>query len=365
MDSALALSHVPATRLELMNRAREPWQARFARWTATHRVGTRAITIALVVIPCVLVMLVPSIALAGWLEDLEHFIRVDLLGGVCASLFNAAVDAVSSMMTSADLTAGFSNLLGDYSTSGIVGLCESVANSVIKPCANTILTLVVLFELFKIASEMDKNGGTLPAVREVVKLFVMLAIFLYIVNNGFELMEGLFDLCQRIVNAIGQQLYADSVTNLEFESGDFENVAAIGDMIFMLILALFIFLASILATVVAQFMFLARGLEIYVLSMFAPLPFSLIGLSETRSWAIGYIKQFIQVCLSGAIIMVILYIIPALLNVAIADAKVEWGTMVTLLDCFWIIKMLAIEILCIFMLVKSGSLAGKILGSVG
>lgn len=344
----------------LMREACDPALVRFERWAYRHARLYSGLRVGLPIFVCFLIALTPTLAFG--LFDFTGAIK-DLFAGATSILLNMSLDAITSAIDSESLTASFNGLLGDYSSVSITGICSNVANAVILPCARTVLTLTVLMQLVKIAGEMDRNGGTLPAVREIVKLFVILAIFLYLVNNGFEIMKGIFELVNRILGAISTHLYADEFSDLAFETEDLKKIDDVGILFFMMIIALVIMLLSLITVVIANYMFLARAFEIYLLSMFAPMPFAFLGLDETKGWAIGYLKNFIQVCLSGAIMLIVLFMIPALVNVAIQGASNEFESTIGFDNILWIVKLGAVELLAAFMLIKSGSLAGKILGS--
>lgn len=387
MQSAIPLNGTCRADLhdELVARAVEPVSKRVRRrllrlesWASKHARALKVAAFIMLGVFLTTALFCPSIAyaniitdIAGFFSDplgtINRFLIVDLFGGAVCGMLNFAVDLIANVNVDSVLTSDFTRLLGEGG--GIAGVAEVVSNSVVRPCANVILSLVVLVQLFKIASEMDRQGGTLPGVREVAKLFVMLAIFLYLVNNSFGVMTGVFDLVQRIVRAINNLLSFDGVashTPFSAEAIFAPNVdnINIGDMLLLLVISLITMLMSVIALVVSQFAALGRALEIYFYTMFSPLPFSFLGFDETRSWAIGYLRNFVAACLAGAIIIATVYCFPFLVNDAIANATLPPDALVSWTNFFWIFKLIAAELILITMLAKSGSFAQRLLGGV-
>ena len=117
---------------------------------------------------------------------------------------------------------------------------------------------------------------------------------------------------------------------------------------------LFLYLCSSVASIAVNFMALGRGIQIYVESMFAPIPLVLLGFDETRSWGVGYIKNLIAVCLSGTIMLIILRCLPIMM---MSVFKTEGFALNTDIG-----NVIVIELVAIVGCFKSGSWARDILG---
>lgn len=138
-----------------------------------------------------------------------------------------------------------------------------------------------------------------------------------------------------------------------------DDVAA---LIAMLVVALVSWLVVIVAYVVALVVSWARAIQIYIMAAFSPIPLALTSLDETRQMGVGYLKNFTAVCLAGVIILVLLVSFPIVLgglNAASAGVPVVDSIVGGL---SYALQYLAMCVLLILSLVKSGSWARDIMG---
>ena len=98
------------------------------------------------------------------------------------------------------------------------------------------------------------------------------------------------------------------------------------------------------------------------MAAFAPIPISLLALDATRQMGVGYLKNFAAVCLAGVIILVLLVSFPIVLgglNAATVGVPVVDSVVGGL---SYALQYLAMCILLIISLVKSGSWARDVMG---
>ena len=136
-----------------------------------------------------------------------------------------------------------------------------------------------------------------------------------------------------------------------------------GSLISILICILLGFLGAIIAFLFACIATYARALQLYVYATFSPIPFAMLGFEETRSWGVGYFKNFAAVALAGAILLFIMFAFPAMMFAVVsfdtgssmfnlADMIAFNGSINGALN---ILKMLAIIIVFIMGIIKSGT----------
>ncbi|MCD8316056.1 MAG: conjugal transfer protein TrbL, partial [Eggerthellaceae bacterium] len=104
---------------------------------------------------------------------------------------------------------------------------------------------------------------------------------------------------------------------------------------------------------------------LYIMAAFSPIPLSLLALPESRSAGVGYIKNFAAVSLSGLIILILLISFPIILGSIVAltpDTSTPLDTVAAGLT--YALQYLAICILLILSLIKSGSWAKNIVGGI-
>ena len=78
--------------------------------------------------------------------------------------------------------------------------------SAILPIGCGVLSFVFTVQLIKISQRMD-GSSSMPAVKEVVFLLVFFAVFLFLVQHSFELMQALYEVTriaiQRVTDLFG------------------------------------------------------------------------------------------------------------------------------------------------------------------
>lgn len=98
------------------------------------------------------------------------------------------------------------------------------------------------------------------------------------------------------------------------------------------------------------------------MAAFSPIPLALLSEDETRQMGVGYLRNFASVCLVGVVILVLLVIFPIVLgglNAASAGVPVLDSVVGGL---SYALQYLAMCILLILALVKSGGWARDVMG---
>lgn len=313
-------------------------------WTRRHG--------AIVALAVLLVALaVPNVAMA------------DMLTGYAEDMGKAAVSAITGLFSGGSETGGpvdlltspFDSLLGGHGGGTMMYDAIRAIHNSLKSLAAALLSFVMLMQLVKISQRMD-SGSQMPAVKEVLMLVVMCAIWMYVINHSLAIVQALYDQVKAITDEALVQLGdkdADAVKDI-LAATSVLSLAGGQGAIAMLVTWLVLFLISSGAAILVNFMALARGIQIYVEAAFAPIPLVLLGFDETRSWGVGYIKNFIAICLSGTIMLIILKCLPLML---VSVFKTEGFVLATDFGNVIVIELLAV--LCCF---KSGAWARDILG---
>lgn len=231
----------------------------------------------------------------------------------------------------------------------------------ILPIGCGVLGFVFTIKLIQISQKMDGNAS-LPGVKEVVFLLVFFAVFLFLIQNSFDLMASIYSITklaiERVINMFGTggaiDLNAVSIVTTD------DDVAA---LVAMLIVALISWVVVLVAYIVALVVSWARAIQLYLMAAFSPIPLALMGTEDTRQIGIGYVKNFVAVCLAGIIILVLLISFPIILG-GLNAANPGTGTPIDGIanGLTYALQYLAMCILLILSLVKSGSWARDIVG---
>lgn len=192
-------------------------------------------------------------------------------------------------------------------------------------------------------------------------MLVFFAVFLFLIQNSFDLMQAVYEVVKlaidRVAGLLGNGAAID-LAEVSITTTD-DDVAA---LLAMLVVALASWLVVIVAYVVALVVSWARAIQIYVMAAFSPIPFALMSLDETRQMGVGYLKNFAAVCLAGVVILVLLVSFPIVLGgldaasagVPVVDSIVG--------GLSYALQYLAMCVLLILSLVKSGSWARDVMG---
>ena len=228
----------------------------------------------------------------------------------------------------------------------------------ILPIGCGVLSLVFTIKLIQISQRMDGNQS-LPGVKEVAFLLVFFAVFLFLVQNSFELMQAIYEVVglaiQRVSDAFGTGGELDLATVSIVTTDDVPALVA------MLVVSLISWLLVLVAYVVSLVVCWARALQLYVMAAFSPIPLSLMALDETRQAGVGYLKNFAAMCIAGLIILILLISFPIILG-GLTGANPGSGTPIDGIanGLTYALQYLAMCVLLILSLVKSGAWARDI-----
>lgn len=302
-----------------------------------------------------LMLLIPTPAYAFNIFDIEGSVK-EWLADIINNFMSDYMDNVNALSTDNLLTGDFENLFGSSpGAASVWSIISTIHQTVLIPLGESILALVMLVQVVKISQKIDAQA-TLPTVKEIIFLAVFYVIFHWLIVHSLELCSAVFAEAGRITAAIsgGSGQVSGNFTLID-DPGAF----SIGQLITLLISTAFVQLIGVLACVVAYVMAAARALQVYAMAVFSPIPFALLGFEETRSMGIGFCKNFIAVCLAGAIMVFLLTIFPGLVSSLVIQGL---GDVSAVSAAGNLAKIIGIPLLLILGLIKSGSWARDILG---
>ena len=306
-----------------------------------------------------LLLACPGPAYASIADDVNSWL-CGVLRDTCNWIFNGQVNVLKGIGTDGVLSASFDQMIGGAGSVTMYDVVHGVWEAAILPIGCGVLSFSFTLQLIKISQRMDGNAA-MPGVKEVVFLLVFYAVFLFILQHSFEIMQSVYEVTriavERVSGLFGTGSELDLATVSITTTGD--NVAA---LLGMLVVALVSWVVVLAAYVTALVVCWARAIQIYVMAAFSPIPLALLSQDETRQMGVGYLKNFASVCLAGVIILVLLVSFPIVLGglqtastgSAIVDSQVA--------GLSYALQYVAMCILLIISLVKSGSWARDIMG---
>lgn len=329
----------------------------FAQRVVRDRRFALAMSATLALLVCTLIPC--QSAYASIADDINEWL-CGILRDCCNWIFGAQVDVLKSIGYSGVLGADFEHMLGAAGGVSMYDIAYSVWQVAILPIGCGVLSLVFTIKLIQISQHMD-GTQSLPGVKEVVFLLVFFAVFLFLIQNSFELMKAIYAVVglaiDRVIGMFGTGGAID-LTGASIVTAD-DDIPA---LVAMLVVSFISWLVVLIAYIVALVVCWARALQLYVMAAFAPIPMSLMALDDTRQIGIGYLKNFTAVCLAGLIILILLIAFPIILGSLVA-ASPGTGTPIdgVVGGLSYALQYLAMCILLILSLVKSGTWARDII----
>ena len=307
--------------------------------------------LALTLVPC-------QSAYASIADDVNSWL-CGVLRDSCNWMFTNQVKVLESIGYDGIIGADFADMLTTSGSVSMYDIVHGVWNAAILPIGCGVLSLVFTIKLIQISQRMD-GSGSLPGVKEVVFLLVFFAVFLFLIQNSFELMEAIYGVVGLAVDrtlALFGSGGAIDLSAVNVVTSD-DDVAA---LVAMLLVAVISWVVVLAAYIVALVVCWARALQLYVMAAFSPIPLSLMALDDTRQIGIGYLKNFTAVCLAGLIILILLIAFPLILG-GLTGASTGTGTPVDGIatGLTYALQYLSMCILLILSLVKSGAWARDI-----
>lgn len=308
---------------------------------------------------CALFFALPEPAFADIAGDINAWL-CGLLRDTCNWIFASQTDMLRSIGAGGVLSSDFAQMLGNAGTVTMYDLVRGVWQAAILPIGCGMLSFVFTVQLIKVSQRIDGNAS-MPGVKEVVFMLVFFAVFLFLIQNSFDIMQAVYEVVKLAIDRVAGLFGSGSAIDLSEVSitTTDDDVAA---LVAMLVVALVSWLVVIVAYVVALVVSWARAIQIYVMAAFSPIPLALMSLDETRQMGVGYLKNFAAVCLAGVVILVLLVSFPLVLGgldaasagVPIVDSIVG--------GLSYALQYLAMCVLLILSLVKSGSWARDVMG---
>jgi len=335
----------------------------FSRRTAMMIVSVLAISV-------LVSLLFPVSAYANWLSDVlnpEQFFEniLELLFFIPAAegLMNGFVRYLQFISANTIIGGSLASMLPGGGGASVADFMRGVNRELVIPVAHSILVLVMMVQLIKISQRADASAQ-MPVVKEVAFLAVFFTIFTWLIDRSWDICLAIFDVAHNITVAMtvpGGTFDPAALTDT------LTGVTGIVNLIPFLLVLLIAFIAAGAAFVLALVITWARALQIYIMMAFAPIPFALLGFEETKSFGVGFLKNFASLCLATTILVMMLQLFPLLVNAAVAFGSVavpgvDGATSPLGRGEISVLAIVAMCLVLIFGLAKSGSWAKDILG---
>lgn len=241
-----------------------------------------------------------------WLKEL-------LVSGVVGNL-SGLFDSINSQVADVAGTVGASPQAWNGS---IFGMIRSLSENVMVPIAGIILTFVMCLELIQML--IDRNNmhdfDTFIFFKWIFKTFAAVLI----VTNTWNIVMGVFDVAQHVVNQAAGVIIGDTAMNVSGLMNDIE--ARLMDMEIGSLFGLWFqsSLIGIIAWALSICIFIityGRMIEIYMITSVAPIPMATMVNREWGQMGQNYLRSLFALGFQAFLIMVCVGIYAVLVRIS-------------------------------------------------
>jgi len=271
-----------------------------------------------------------------WLEEWFKGVLIDGITSNLTGLFDTVNTKVGEIAADVGATPQGWN-------SGIFNMLRNLSETVIVPIAGAILALIMCYELIQLIAERNSmhDMDSWMLFRWVFKS----AAAIILVSNTWNIVMGVFDLTQSVVNQSAGVIIGDTSIDITSVITDLDtrlSAMDIGGLLGLWFQSLFVGLTMNILSICIMLVVYGRLIEIYLVTSLGPIPLATIGNSEWRGMGQGYLKSLFALGFQAFLIMVVTGIYAVLVqSIALSDdvSGAIWGCMgYTVLLCFCLFK---------------------------
>lgn len=275
-----------------------------------------------------------------WLKEL-------LVSGIMDNV-NGLFDNVNSRV------AGIAGQVGATPqgwNSGVYGMIRTLSDNVILPIAGVVLAFVMTLELIQLITEKNNmhDVDTWMFFKWIFKTFCAVTI----VSNTWNIVMGVFDLGQRVVNRAGGVIVANTSIDITSVVTDLEarlNAMDIGPLFGLWFQSLFVGITMWVLTICIFVIVYGRMIEIYLVTSIAPIPMATMVNREWGQMGQNYLRSLFALAFQAFLIIVCVAIYAVLIQNIAVDTDVS--------KAIW--TCMGYTVLLAFTLFKTGSVSKSI-----
>lgn len=282
-----------------------------------------------------------------WLEEWFRGILTDGIIGNLTGLFDTVNQKVGEIAGEVGATPQGWN-------AGIFNMIRSLSETVIIPIAGAILAFVMCYELIQMVTEKNNmhDIDTFMFFKWVFKSFAAVLI----VTNTWNIVIGIFDMAQQVVNQSAGVIISDTSIDLASVVTDLEaqlEAMSLGGLIGLWFQSLFVGLTMNILSICIMLVIYGRMIQIYLVTSLGPIPLSTMANSEWRSVGQNYLKSLLALAFQAFLIMVCVGIYAVLIQTIGAGGDIS--------GAIW--RAMGYTVLLSFCLFKTGSMANAVFGA--
>ena len=274
------------------------------------------------------------------LDSIAEWLKEVLVGGIISNL-SGMFDSVNSQV--GDI-AGQVGATPQAWNGTIYNMIRTLSDNVILPIAGVILAFVMTMELIQMVSDKNNMHGDVDTWM-FFKWIFKTACAVLIVTNTWNIVMGVFDVGQSVVNSAAGVISADTSIDISTIVVDLEERLMemdIGPLFGLWFQSLFVGICTWALTICIFIITYGRMIEIYLVTSVAPIPMATMVSKEGGNMGQNYLRSLFALAFQAFLIIVCVAIYAALVqNIAVETdiSAAIWTCMgYTVLLCFTLFK---------------------------
>lgn len=274
------------------------------------------------------------------LESLVEWLKEILVGGIVNNL-SGMFDSVNSQVGE---IAGQVGATPRAWNGAIYSMIRTLSDNVILPIAGVILAFVMTMELIQMISDKNSMHGDVDTWM-FFKWIFKTACAVLIVTNTWNIVMGVFDVGQSVVNSAAGVISGDASVDITTVVVDLEERLMemdLGPLFGLWFQSLFVGICTWALTICIFIITFGRMIEIYLVTSVAPIPMATMASRESGNIGQNYLRSLLALAFQGFLIIVCVAIYAALVqNIAVGTdiSYAIWTCMgYTVLLCFTLFK---------------------------
>ncbi len=226
---------------------------------------------------------------------------------------------------------------------GIYNMIRTLSENVMMPIAGLILAFVMTLELIQIIT--DKNNFHDIETAVFFKWIFKTACAILIVTNTWNIVMGVFDVAQSVVNSAAGIIVSDTSIDISSVTANLQTrlmAMDLGPLFGLWFQSIFVGFTMWALTICIFIIVYGRMIEIYLATSIAPIPMATMLNRESGGMGQNYLRSLFALGFQGFLIIVCVAIYAVLvksISVSTDISKAIWTCMgYTVLLCFTLFK---------------------------
>ena len=288
--------------------------------------------------------------MGGILDKLDEWLRGLLADGIKGNL----TGMFDSVNTEVGEIAGQVGMTPQAWNGGVFSMIQNLSETVIVPIAGVILTFVMCYELIQLVTERNNlhDIDTWMFFKWVFKTFGAVLI----VTNAWNIVMGIFDVAQNVVNASAGVIIGDTSVDISSVLSNLDaQIEALptGELFGLWFQSIFIGLTMNILSICIMLVVYGRMIEVYLTTSVGPIPLATMTNRDWGTTGQNYLRSLFALGFQAFLIMVCV----GIYSVLVQSIGVGGDVSAAIWTC------MGYTVLLCFALFKTGSLSKSLFGA--